>query len=305
MKIAILGATGHVAKCALWAFSQMPDAELCLYSRSMERLEVLKEKFPGVSIRCFDSYDGFADRDYDLIFNGIGVWDTPGADAKEIFRATEYYDNLIINYQRIHPNCVSIHVSSGAVYGGEFAAPVNTETKAEIPVNMVRTGDYYTAAKLNSEVKHRAYSDLSIVDIRLFGFFSRYMNVKYKYLMSGIINSIKENRPFKVIAPEFYRDFIHMDDFAAMINAIARSGHINTSIDVRSKKPVSKSELIDYFARKYGLKVYQDEEASSVSKTGVKPYYYSLRENGLYTPRYTSLETVENEIRYFLSGGEL
>lgn len=303
MRIAILGATGHVAQCALWAFSQRKDAEFFLFSRSKERLEALRMSFPGKNISCFSGYSSFDKNDYDIVFNGIGVWDTPNADAREIFRVTEFYDNMIMDYQKAHPACVSIHVSSGAVYGGEYLSPVTDETVSQIPINSVRTGDYYTAAKLNSEIKHRAYSDLSIVDIRLFGFFSRYMSLKYRYLMSGIINSIKEGRPFGAIGPEFYRDFIHLDDFSALLNAIAGAG-INTSIDVRSKKPVSKSELLDYFVKNFGLKVYQNEDPSMVSKTGVKPYYYSLRESALYTPRFTSIETVENEIHYFLHGGE-
>ena len=300
MKVAILGATGHIAKCALWALSQDDTAEFYLFSRTREKLEGVCLGYAPERIHCAGGYSEFFEHTYDLIFNGVGVWDTPGASAQQIFSATESYDNMIIRYQLDHPHTRSIHISSGAVYGGDYSVPIDDKSVAMLAVNNVSKGDYYTAAKLNSEVKHRAYSDLDIVDIRLFGFFSRYMSLRYHYLLSGIINSIKENRPFHAIRSNFYRDYIHLDDFAEMLCGIMKQEHINMAIDVRSKEPVSKEEMIRFFSEEYGLKAVEAGDEIAISRTGVKPYYYSTRENGIYTPRHTSLDTIRHEIKFFL-----
>lgn len=301
MKIAILGATGHVAKCAARAFAEDSSSELFLFSRSVERLKAeTKGIFDSVRTRCMDGYDNFFDDFYDVIFNGIGVWDTPGADPRQVFPVTEYYDDMILRYQKVHPDTISIHVSSGSVYGGCCSHPVSDKSKAEIDISHVRQGDYYTVTKLNSEIKHRAFSEFGIVDIRLFGFFSRYMNTGYDYLLSGIIRSIRNREPFHVVKQEFYRDYIHPEDFASMLSGIINKPRINTAIDVRSRKPVSKSEMLDFFVKRYGLIIENSEEKVSVSKTGIKPFYYSVRENEVYDPVYTSMETIESEIKYFL-----
>lgn len=300
MKVAILGATGHVARCALLALSHEKNAEFYLFSRSMGKLEAVCRGYDQGKVHCMAGYSEFPNHDYDVIFNGVGVWDTPGVDARQIFSATEYYDNMVIQYQLTHPGAVSIHISSGAVYGGDYEKPVDDGAVAVLPVNHVTKGDYYTAAKLNSEIKHRAHEELNIVDIRLFGFFSRYMSLGYRYLLSGIINSIKENRPFHAIRPDFYRDYIHMDDFAAVLLGIARQPHINTAIDIRSKEPISKDQMLEFFTEKYGLKTVVAGDEVAISRTGVKPFYYSKRENDIYTPVHTSLETLESEVRYFL-----
>ncbi len=300
MRVAVLGATGHVAKCAVHAFAGDASAEFYLFSRSGERLRQEMAEFDGPRTHFIEGYGDFPGGAYDVIFNGIGVWDTPGADPRQIFLITERYDNLILEYQQRHPYSVAIHVSSGAVYGGDYSVPIGRDSRCEINVNHASQGDYYTAAKLNSEIKHRAFSELNIVDIRLFGFFSRYMNVDYSYLLSGIIRSIRNNTPFHAVSEEFYRDYIHPDDFAGLLNGIAGEKHINMAIDVRSSRPVSKSEMLDFFSRRYGLVIEGGTGQAVVSRTGIKPYYYSTRGNGVYVPKRTSMETIESEIKYFL-----
>ncbi len=302
MKVAILGATGHLSKCAFWVFSKNANNEIFLFSRSPEKLKQLGlfRDLPIYKIH-FANYEQFAADNYDIIFNGIGVWDTPGGKPSDIFAATEHYDDLILDYQKAHPNSVSIHISSGATYATDYPQPVDNMTKTQLNINSIRTGDSYSIAKINSEAKHRAFEALNIVDIRLFGFFSRFMSLEYPYLLSALINAVKTNTEFKAIRETFWRDYIHMDDFEALLLGIASSGKINTAIDVRSNKPISKDQLIQLFVDNYGLKVCYDDTIG-VSKTGVKPYYYSLLENPVYTPQYSSLQTIEDELRYFLGG---
>lgn len=299
MRIAILGASGHLSKCAFWALAQDKENKFFLFSRSKTRLQQLYSQFPQSKKMYFEGYERFTEFDYDLIFNGIGNWDSKDQESNHIFQVTEYYDNLIMDYQTIHPKSISIHISSGAAYANDFKHPVDNDTKTAICINHFTVGDYYSIAKINSEAKHRAFSNLNIVDIRLFGFFSRYMSLEYPYFLSGLIRSAKEHHTFKAVGGDFWRDYIHMDDFAILLHKIAEQKVINTAIDAWSKAPISKNEIIRLFVEKYNLQI-ETDMAGKISKTGLKPYYYSKQQNDIYIPKYTSLETIEHELDYFM-----
>ena len=297
MKIAVLGATGHLAKCAVSVYSKDDVNVFYLFSRS---LNVLEDMYGNRSNFFIKRYVDFPDHDYDVIFNGVGVWDTPGRNVRDVFSVTEHFDNMILDYQKKHPCSMSIHISSGAAYANDFDRPVVNGTRTTIDINNFTLGDYYSVAKINSEVKHRAFEGLNIVDLRLFGFFSRYMNLGYPYLLSAMINAVKENKRFNTVSVDFWRDYIHMDDFAGLLKGISMHGAINMAIDVRSKAPISKSQLIQFFVESYGLQVNENDAGVEISSTGMKPCYYSKEENPIYAPSYTSLDTVKKEIKYFL-----
>lgn len=299
MRIAILGATGHLSKCVFWSFFQDSEVEFFLFSRSKIRAEIFYGQFVNAKIKYFDDYQMFHAFDYDLIFNGIGSWDSKDQPSNSIFSITEYYDNLIMTYQKAHPQSMSIHVSSGAAYANPFSTPANENTQTEIMINQIVEKDFYSIAKINSEAKHRAFPELNIVDIRLFGFFSRYMSLEYTYLLSSLIRSVKNHQTFKMIKDDFWRDYIHMDDFSLLLHEIIKTKKLNIAIDVRSKLPISKNELVHFFIEKYGLKV-EENIATKISKTGIKPFYYSEQKNDFYIPRYTSLEAVESELIFFM-----
>jgi nucleoside-diphosphate-sugar epimerase len=300
MKIAILGATGHLAKCAFWAYSQDKSNTFYLYSRSLDKLKDTYDSYGDIAKNYIADYGVFAEHDYDIIFNGIGVWDTPNRDIRDIFYVTEHYDNMIIEYLKQHPDTTSIYVSSGAAYASDFLAPVDKHsTTTAVNINDLTDGNYYSIAKMNSEAKHRAMSELNIADIRLFGFFSRFVSLDYPYLLSGLVKAVRDQTVFKSVAFEFWRDFIHLDDFTALLTGIAATDRINVAIDARSKAPVSKNELVDLFVNRYGLRFKTDYHAA-VSVTGAKPYYFSRIDNPIYIPRYTSLETIECEVKFFL-----
>lgn len=302
MRVAILGASGHLSQCAFWVFFQNPNNEIFLFSRSPEKLHQIKQ-YQEISTKqvYFKEYTQFNTSDYDVIFNGVGVWDTPGSDPRNIFAATEHYDDLIIQYQKKHPGSISIHISSGAAYATDYMNPIHYGSKTLLDINHISTGDYYSIAKINSEAKHRAFDGLNIVDIRLFGFFSRFMSLEYHYFLSAIIKAIRNKVEFTTVRENFWRDYIHMDDFLSLLHGIAFAPKINMSIDVRSSMPVSKNELLQWFMENYDLKVCNDDTIA-VSMTGIKYQYFSEIENAIYTPQYSSKQTIENEIKYFLGG---
>ena len=97
---------------------------------------------------------------------------------------TEYYDNLILDNLNKYQSTIYINISSGAVYGTDFKKPANSSFTTEIDVNNITTIEHYRIAKLNSEVKHRSLSDFKIIDLRIFGFFSRFIELEKDFLLS-------------------------------------------------------------------------------------------------------------------------
>jgi len=304
MRIAILGATGHVSKCALWVWAHNQNNEFFLFSRSKEKLMWFKSEYPQLNIHLCEGYEDFEKNFYDVIFNGTGFWDMPESVSKEMFVLTETFDNMILEYQKQHPNTKAIHISSGAAYANDFKQPISEDSKTELNINYIQIGDYYSVAKINSEAKHRAHSELSIVDIRLFGFFSRFMSLEYRYLLSAMIKSVLERKTFICTGDNFWRDYIHMNDFMELLNGICERDYINESIDVRSLNPISRDEIFDIFINDYQLYVAVEQDESYISKTGVKPYYYSTISNSVYTPKYSSKETLRDELAFFLGGSK-
>ncbi len=302
MRIAILGATGHISKCALWAYSINPENEFYLYSRNKDKLEQMANGLTGLKYHLIEGYNSFAQHKYDVIVNGTGFWDNPDSNPMDVFFLTEKFDNMIIQYQIDNPKSISIHISSGAAYHNDYQVPVDDNTCSLININKVTKGEYYSTAKINSEIKHRAYSNLNIVDLRLFGFFSRYMSLEYNYLLSAMIRSVKEKSIFTCTGPNFWRDYIHLEDFRTLLEGISCTSHINLGIDIRSAKPISRDELIAFFQKEYGLSVKWNDDASLLSKTGSKPYYYSTRKNPIYEPQYSSLDSIKAELEFFLGG---
>lgn len=304
MKIAILGATGHLAKCALWAWSQDMNNEFYLFSRKKDKLKTLIKDFSGLKYHLIEGYDMFASYKYDVIFNGTGFWDMPGCISAEVFTLTEEFDKIILEYQKLHPLTKAIHISSGAVYSGRYDLPVEENSQAVLEVNHIKVGDFYSIAKINSEAKHRAHSEFSIIDLRLFGFFSRFMDLEYHYLLSAIISCLKSKKVFTCVGDNFWRDYIHMDDFSNLLLGICKQEYINEAIDVRSTRPISRDDMIKLFVNEYGLSVKIEEDKDMISKTGTKPYYYSHRETSVYIPRFSSEEALREELRYFIQDKE-
>lgn len=94
-RIAILGATGHVAQGLAEHLSV--QHELRLYARHAHAPLAM---FP---------YDG----EFDAVINCIGQGKAPD---HEYLRTAEKYDNMVLDWLERHPSAVYIHLSSGAVH---------------------------------------------------------------------------------------------------------------------------------------------------------------------------------------------
>ena len=297
-RVAVLGATGHVGKCLVAGFAATGAHEVTAVARDFERLGAfLGGLDTGDAVAC-RSFSAFETGEYDVVINCVGVGKPAGvvAAGSTIFELTERFDTLASEYVARHPGALYISFSSGAAYCGDFEQPVAEATRAYVPINALMPTDYYGAAKLAAEVRHRAASDLSIVDLRLFGLFSRYVDPSSRYLMTDVLKAIADGTVLQVGPGDVTRDYVDPSDLVHLVNlVIAAPRPINDVYDVYSAAPVAKFRMLEEFSVRFGLTFDVLVAEADVSATGMKPFYYSENRRAAklgYKPTKSSLESL-------------
>lgn len=300
MKIAILGATSHIAKGLIYNLGRGGEYDLRLFARSPDRVS---EFLAAVSLggrfqaKTFDEFDR---GEYDAIVNCVGFGD-PGKlkDAgSEIFRVTETFDNLALGHLERRQESIYINFSSGAVYGTDFSSPADENTRASFDINPMDPAGHYGIAKLHSEARHRAMKDFRIVDLRIFSYFSRFIDLDAKYMMSEIVSCILHGKEFVTDSEDIVRDYVHPEDLASLVRLCIAKRDLNDAFDVCSLRPVKKFEILEKFSSSYGLKYTVGKNCNVPAVTGRKINYFSTNirvRNVGYTPRFTSLDGVLQE----------
>lgn len=308
MKIAILGATSHIAKDLVLSVAAKNSHELVLYAR---RPDVVCQWLVSVGLTGRYEVADFAafssDQHFDAILNFVGVGNPAQALAMgaTIFDVTLTYDEMALAYVRQHPECKYIFLSSGAAYGSSFEAPVDENTKAVIAINNLQPQDWYGVAKLYAECRHRALPHLPIVDIRVFNYFSHTQNMEARFLVTDILRAIRDKTVLKTSSDFIVRDFIHPSDFYSLVNAAISAPATNAVVDAFSKAPIDKPTLLKMMQDKFGLRFETTSHTTSVNATGGKPNYYSLNKNAAnfgYQPEMTSKAGLLLECESTLTG---
>jgi nucleoside-diphosphate-sugar epimerase len=307
-KVAILGATGYIGKSLLAEFLvQNSDDQIFVFSRDIEKLKQVTRQFKDTeksSLLTLCHLSEFQQGRYDIIINATGVGDTRllGQDLVNIFKVTEDIDSLIAAYLKKYPAAIYINLSSGAVYGDNFNAPITEETKATFSVNEFKVSEYYSVAKLHAEAKHRALKDYNIIDLRVFAFFSRFADPKAEFLMSEIVDCLVADKVFKTNSADIVRDFITPYDLFMLMKCVIASPS-NSALDVYSKAPIEKFELLRELEQKFGLRYEISSDPIRGGNKFSKNIYYS--ENHLakkigYEPSHTSLQGITRELSKLL-----
>lgn len=302
MRVVILGATSQIAKDLVLSFAAQSSHDLVLYAR---RPEVVSKWLASVGLSERYTVADFAafskDERYDAILNFVGVGNPAQAAAMgaSIFDVTLKYDEMALDYVREHPNCRYIFLSSGAAYGSSFDAPVGVNTKAVIAINNLQQQDWYGVAKLHAECRHRSLSHLSIVDIRVFNYFSRTQDMDARYLMTDIVRAIRDKTVLQTSSEYIVRDFLHPADFYQLVSVLLMAPPTNAAVDCYSRAPIDKPTLLAAMQERFGLQYKITEATAGVNATGSKPHYYSLNTCAAdfgYQPAFTSLQGVSQEL---------
>lgn len=309
-KIAILGSTGHIAKSIIAQFCRTNKYELFLFARSLNRLSHFLKNSPcnnnNILLKMFSE---FKKAEYDVVLNCVGISD-PGKLKKagiSIFSLTETFDTMILNYLKDHPKALYINFSSGAAYGTDFSAPANKSTYTKLNINKLSPSDFYGISKIHAEAKHRSLKNLNIVDLRIFSYYTRFINLEDQYFMTELIACLKNNKEFKTNAEDVIRDYVHPKDMISLIEKSIAKHSINDVFDVYSLRPTTKFEILNYFSKQYGLKYLVKKHMNISTATGTKIFYYSTNKKAEkigYFPKFTSLATVIEETKAILKTAE-
>lgn len=300
MRIAILGATSQIARDLIVSFSAAEDKRLHLFARRPDEVTNwlastgLSEHYP------VDDFSGFGKQKFDAIINFVGVGNPAQAVAmgNSIFDITLRFDELVLNYLQTHPACRYLFLSSGAAYGSSFNEPVNRDTPAVVAINNLTPHEWYGVAKLHAECRHRSHPELSIIDIRVFNYFSRTQDISARFLITDILRAIREGSVLKASSDYIVRDFLHPSDFYKLVSALLMAPATNTAVDCYSRAPINKSALLAAMQERFGLRYEITEVTTSVNATGSKPHYYSLNKRAAnfgYKPSLTSLDGILQE----------
>jgi len=299
--IAILGCTGHIGKNLIFNFKKEKKDDLFLFSRNEQNIKKITTDFNLKDHFTIKNYEQFNESKYDVIINCIGVSDPEKIIEvnNSILEITEKYDNLVLDYLKKHPLVNYVNFSSGAVYGGYFISPANSSTKIEIPNYKISP---YTLSKIKSDIKHRKLKNFNIIDIRLFSFFSRFMDIKAKFLISEIVSSIKYNKKFVTNKIDIFRDYINPEDLFNFLK-ICINLNSNCGLDAYSKEPISKFSLLKHLEEHFNLKYEIKENYITKSPTGIKKNYFSKSREAAkfgFIPQFTSIETISQELNHLI-----
>lgn len=305
MKVAILGATSLIAQDLIRQWNQdNSEHELYLYARNMEKLSnFLLSLHTNANASPLSS---FPDKiKYDVIINFIGAGDPTKIReiSNSIISITNFYDDLIINYLKCNGDCKYIFLSSGAVYGSNFKFPASESKKSEFLINNVKSCDFYALSKFLAEIKHRELSNYSIIDLRVFNYFSRFQSINDRFFITDLVRSIKRNECCDVSPDSMTRDYIHPEDFRGIIDCLIKVENVNQAVDCYSASPINKPQLLVMLEQQFGLKWKYSTNTNIISATHTKECYYSeyyaLKKFG-YSPKYTSAQTLNIEISALL-----
>jgi nucleoside-diphosphate-sugar epimerase len=301
--IAILGATSQLAKDFIREASKTFQPIFRLYARSPDKVNLFQQEekfnYPAFSL------NHFGEEKYSAIINFIGVGDPARAKAMgaDIFAATLDMDQKVLAYLTENPSTTYIFMSSGAVYGTDYLRPVNKDTASLVPINNLQPHNYYSIAKLYAEARHRALPDYPIFDIRIFNYISRTLDLNARFLITDMINAIRNKTTFETDNQEILRDFLHPKDFCHLIQTCLNTPK-NMPLDAYSKAPIKKITLLEALQNHFGLKYRLVDNINAVNATGRKPFYYSENRDAHqigYSPQYDSLSGILEEVDVILN----
>lgn len=303
MHIAIFGANSQIAQDLTRSLVSARTFELSLFVRNKNKLNT-PVCGPGERqrIKIFEYAEFDFNTRFDAIINFVGVGDPALASTMgaAIFDITYEYDKLALDYLNANNKCRYIFLSSGAAYGGHFETPAQAQSLAMFDINNLKTTDWYAVAKFYAETRHRAQQNLSIVDIRVFNYFSHTQDLSARYFITDAVRAIKENTILATSPSNMFRDYITPLDFYNLIsNSLTFSGNLNMAVDCYTKGPTDKFSILNHLHHNFGLQFTIEKTTQHVNATGAKQHYYSkntLASTLGYAPHFNSIEGLTYEI---------
>ena len=220
IRIGILGSTGYIGR-SLLAEGLSRGFAVVPFSRDQARAKEIFSRYgisPKEEIR---TYSELGSEKFDVIINasGIGSPSEYQKNPSAVFEATESMDALLLSYLQSEGNegVRVFNISSGSVYGLSAAGGVTDATEARFKINALSSSDYYTLAKLSSEAKHRAHAQYSIIDLRVFSFFSAYVSLTESFFLSQVMDALERKEELVTKGDSMVRDCMTTEDLLEAI----------------------------------------------------------------------------------------
>lgn len=300
-RIAILGATSQIARDLIVSLSSAGEKNLHLFARRTADVKTwltsagLEGRYPA------DDFSALGKSEFDAIINFVGAGNPAQVMAmgNSIFDITLQFDEMALEYLRTHPACRYLFLSSGTAYGSSFNEPATRDTPAIVAINDLTPQEWYGAAKLHAECRHRSHPEFAIIDIRVFNYFSRTQDISARFLITDILRAVRDKTVLKTSSDYIMRDYLHPSDFHKLVSALLSAPATNAVVDCYSRAPIDKPNLLKAMQEKFGLRYEVAEVRAVVNATGSKPHYYSLNRRAAdfgYEPSLTSLEGIRREM---------
>lgn len=297
MRICVLGATSQIAQDFISTSFLDESLELVACSR---RPAELKAKFGAHRSINWVGYEAISnDKNFDLILNFVGVT-KPGTTTESAVadrQVAEYFDEVALQILFASSSAKYIHVSSGAAYGHDFNTPANGLTVPSKP------RDNYGLIKYELERKHRKLDAENIVDLRIFSYFSRKIDLSQRYFLNEVASALLNGRLFETDSKDFWRDYIDPENFWDLARCLYEAPAMNAAVDAFSIAPVRKIQLLEHLRTEVGLDFNLTDNPVTTALTGLKPMYFSTNhaaEKYGYKPSQDSLGIVTKELRSLL-----
>lgn len=313
MRIAILGATSHIAKDFICSVGKSSEWELGLFSRRpaavtfwLEARSIKSSTFVG----GFDDFENLTSI-YDAVINFVGSGNPAQTErmGATVMDVTYEFDDLALQYLKRNPSSRYVFISSGAVYGGGFEAPADDQTRSSFAVNELGAQDWYGLAKMCAEARHRSLSDLSIVDLRVFNYFSYSADIEARFLITDVLRAIRDGRVLQTSHENIVRDYVGPLEIAQMIQGILMSPPCNTAIDCFTQSPIDKFSMLERMKNEFGLQYELVERKTGIVPTGAKLNYYSKSRKAAelfgYVPAASSMEIVMEQAKILLADSKI
>src|SRR5260370_34297870 len=211
MRVAILGAGSYVARAILPGLLRSTDWEAVLDARAPEPLTrwVVGRGLPSEQISVLSTNE-FGSRAFDVIVNFVGAGDPRLVNemGKDILAVPAEWDLRALQAVKQRPSTGYIFASSGAATGEAFMLP----REPGAPLKAPAPGDHYAHAKAEAEARHREHGDLSIVDLRLYSFYSAGMGARLGYLVCTMLQTLLAGAVLTTDEHDISRDYLHPDD---------------------------------------------------------------------------------------------
>lgn len=272
MTVIILGANGHIGRNLVEQFSK--EHTVYAYARNFSY------NIDNVFHKPIEEFGAVLNAT--ILINCIGIGTPKKAEtlSNSIYDVELEWNAKCLSYINKNPNMYYFYLSSGA---------------ARYPFN---DGSIYSKTKNEIEYINAGYA--RTFNLRVFSFLSKYIDLDSGYFITDIIKAIKEHKTFVTTESILVRDYLSPIDFYNFIVYIYQNKDtMIKTIELYSKEPIEKKEVLEYFKNKYGLS-YRLEGRNAFTYKSVYVNYHYLSE---FEPSKTSIEAIEETASFFLSNG--